>query len=131
MLKKYFIGIDIGGTKIYGGLVSPSGEIARTVKIPTPANARASAILAALHQVIKELLKEQGVPLKNVLGLGVAVPGVVDGHGRVVVTPQPTSNTLSQPNNAFLIARRTSMAFGSTPCLKSDQAKLIRLFIFH
>ena len=81
MLKNYFIGIDIGGTKIYGGLVSPSGEIARTLKVPTPSKARAADILAALYAVIKDLLKEEGVPLKNILGLGVAVPGVVDGNG--------------------------------------------------
>ncbi|MBF0594091.1 MAG: ROK family protein [Candidatus Omnitrophica bacterium] len=87
MFKKYFIGIDVGGTKIYGGLVSPSGEIARTLKVPTPAKASAGAILAVLYQVIKELLKEENVPLKNVLGIGVAVPGVVDGNGKVVVTP--------------------------------------------
>lgn len=90
MLKKYFIGIDIGGTKIYGGLVSPSGEIARSLKVPTPAEASAGVILAALDRVIKELLKEGDVPLRNVLGLGVAVPGVVDGNGRVVVTPNIT-----------------------------------------
>ncbi|MBF0386976.1 MAG: ROK family protein [Candidatus Omnitrophica bacterium] len=87
MFKKYFIGIDIGGTKIYGGLVSPSGKIARAIKVPTPAKASAGAILAALYQVIKELLKEENVQLKNILGIGVAVPGVVDGAGKVVVTP--------------------------------------------
>ncbi|MEI6438031.1 MAG: ROK family protein [Candidatus Omnitrophota bacterium] len=87
MLKKYFIGIDIGGTKIYGGLVSPSGEIARTIKLSTPAKANARAILSAVHQVVKDLLKEEGVELKNVLGIGVAVPGVVNASGKVVVTP--------------------------------------------
>ena len=26
--EKYFIGIDVGGTKVYGGLVTPAGTIA-------------------------------------------------------------------------------------------------------
>ncbi len=87
MQKKYFIGIDIGGTKIYGGLVSPSGEIERTAKVATPSHARAGAILAALFQVIQELYHDADVPLKSLLGLGVAVPGVVDAGGKVIVTP--------------------------------------------
>ena len=112
MFKKYFIGIDIGGTKIYGGLVSPSGKIARTVKVSTPSNARAGAILAALYQVIKDLRKEGNVPLKSIIGLGVAVPGVVDGNGRVVVTPNISLSGVDLKN--ILIKRyKTVVAVGN------------------
>jgi glucokinase len=87
MLKKYLIGVDVGGTKIYAGLVSPCGEIVQTLKVPTPPGAGARGILLVLYRIIKDILRQGRVPLKNVLGIGVAIPGVVDGDGRVVVTP--------------------------------------------
>ncbi len=65
----------------------PCGEIVHSLKAATPPKATAGAILAALHKVIKELLKEAAMPVSCVLGIGVAVPGVVDSSGRVVITP--------------------------------------------
>lgn len=87
MVNKYFIGIDIGGTKISGGLVKPGGEIVRGIKLATPVKGKAADILNTTHSVIKDLLEEGGVDLKDILGIGVAVPGVVDRNGVVVVTP--------------------------------------------
>ena len=87
MIGKFFIGIDIGGTKIYGGVVSPSGDIVRTLKTSTPFQASSVVVLGALHQAIAELMKDAGVSRADLLGIGVAVPGVVDPEGRVVVTP--------------------------------------------
>ncbi|MBF0569269.1 MAG: ROK family protein [Candidatus Omnitrophica bacterium] len=87
MNQHFFIGIDIGGTKIYGGLVSPSGEIIATQKIPTPSKANAKAILATVDKTIRALLKEGRASLKDILGIGIAVPGIVDNTGFVVITP--------------------------------------------
>jgi glucokinase len=87
MPKKYLIGIDVGGTKIYGGLVSPCVEIVRTIKVATPPQASAGTILAVLYKLIKDILQESRVSLKDILGVGVAIPGVVDGNGKVVITP--------------------------------------------
>lgn len=85
--EKYFIGIDVGGTKVYGGLVTPAGAIAAQCKEATPLHANPKQIMAVIEKVVNALLKARGVSLKNVLGLGIAVPGIVDNGGRVVVTP--------------------------------------------
>ncbi|MFH0754632.1 MAG: ROK family protein [Candidatus Omnitrophota bacterium] len=85
--EKYFIGIDIGGTKVCGGLVSPAGTIAVQCKEPTPHQAGLKDVLGVVDKIIRELLKTGNVARQNVLGLGVAVPGVVDNFGKVVVTP--------------------------------------------
>ncbi len=85
--EKYFIGIDVGGTKVYGGLVTPAGAVAAQHKEATPPKAGPKEVLEVIEKLVRELLKAGGVPFKSVIGLGVAVPGIVDNTGRVVVTP--------------------------------------------
>ena len=87
MSEKFFIGIDVGGTKIYGGLVSPGGDIVRTLKFSTPPKARPAVVLELLHRLVADLIKDAGQCRENLLGIGVAVPGVVAPDGKVVVTP--------------------------------------------
>ncbi|MBF0122723.1 MAG: ROK family protein [Candidatus Omnitrophica bacterium] len=94
MLQKYFIGIDIGGTKIYGGLVTPAGEIIASHKVPTPSKAKPKEILTTTDKVIQTLLKNSLTSPKNLLGIGIAVPGIVDNNGKIVITPNiDLSNT--------------------------------------
>ena len=87
MINRFFIGIDIGGTKIYGGLVTPCGEILTSQKVPTPPKASPKEILQTTNKVITTLLKNQGTSLKTILGIGVAIPGIIDNDGKIVVTP--------------------------------------------
>ncbi|MBF0486247.1 MAG: ROK family protein [Candidatus Omnitrophica bacterium] len=87
MTNKYFIGIDVGGTKVYGGLVSPSGEILGTKKFATPPHAGVKDIVGIIEKLVKSLTSEFEIPLKNIEGVGVAIPGIVDNDGRVVATP--------------------------------------------
>ncbi len=85
--EKYFIGIDVGGTKVYGGLVTPSGSIAAQHKEATPPGAGVKEVLGVIEKLVRELLRAKEVPFHAVLGIGVAVPGIVDNDGKVVVTP--------------------------------------------
>ncbi|MBF0330347.1 MAG: ROK family protein [Candidatus Omnitrophica bacterium] len=85
--EKYFIGIDVGGTKVFGGLVTPAGTIVAQHKEPTPPQAGLKDVLNIIAKIIGGLLKTGNASRKDVLGLGVAVPGVVDNAGKVVVTP--------------------------------------------
>ncbi len=74
------IGVDIGGSKILAGLVSPQGEILRTRSVATPA--KPAAILAEVKRLCAELIAEaQG----EVLAIGIGSAGMVDsGRGRVL-----------------------------------------------
>ncbi|PZQ87823.1 MAG: glucokinase [Leifsonia xyli] len=66
------IGIDIGGTKIAGGLVADDGSILRQERRPTPAGDGA-AIIRAVIEVVESL--RAGA---EVAGVGVAAPGFID-----------------------------------------------------
>ncbi len=74
----HYIGIDIGGTKIAASMVSHRGKILSRVKIPSPAKANPKSILACLVDVIDEVRIESNIPMSQVEGIGLGVPGIVD-----------------------------------------------------
>ena len=78
------IGLDIGGTKIAGGVVLwPSGEILRRAIIPTKPARGGQAVLKDTHDLAKQLhdwaLREQ----IEVAGIGAGVAELVDRDGNV------------------------------------------------
>lgn len=74
------IGIDLGGTKIAGGLVAHDGNVVGdVVRIPTPATEGAEAVLAAILDVVARLRSDE----RDVDGVGIAAAGVIDAAGRV------------------------------------------------
>lgn len=76
------IGIDIGGTKIAGGLVAEDGTIVRQERLATPAGDGA-AIIRAVVEVVESLRAES-----EVCGVGVAAPGFIDAaQSTVYYTP--------------------------------------------
>ncbi len=74
----YYIGIDIGGTKIAGALMTPAGRIINRVKTATPRQVKAKDIYACIVDSIDELVHASGVLFKNIQGIGLGVPGIVD-----------------------------------------------------
>lgn len=66
------IGIDIGGTKIAGALVSEAGEILAERRNPTPAG-DPTAIVDAVAEMIGDLASGQ-----DVRAAGVAAAGFID-----------------------------------------------------
>ncbi|GAA1073210.1 MULTISPECIES: ROK family protein [Kitasatospora] len=68
--------LDIGGTKIAGGLVDPFGRLLHQVQRPTPAREDAGTVLGAVHRVLDELSAH---PLwGGVRSLGIGSAGPVD-----------------------------------------------------
>lgn len=82
-----YIGIDVGGTKIAAALVKGSGEILSREKLPTPPNSRASKVLSVISALITELSVKNGIQLKNISGIGIGIPGIVDATtGKIKIT---------------------------------------------
>ena len=88
MQQKQFIGIDVGGTKIQTSLVAETGVVLASLRRETPRNCGAEVTLHAIDDSVKSLLQEQGISPKDLSGIGIAVPGVVQPEtGFVVGTP--------------------------------------------
>ncbi|MCA9399454.1 MAG: ROK family protein, partial [Candidatus Omnitrophica bacterium] len=86
--KRYYIGVDVGGTKIFAGLVDRSGTIVGTKKAPTPQNKPAAQVGKVIMTVVTDLLAEQNVMPETIIGIGVGVPGLIKpNHRDILVTP--------------------------------------------
>ena len=77
-----YIGIDIGGTKIAGGLVTHDGRVIRSERRPTPLVGGA-AILEAALDIVHRFLDAAPEP---VLGIGVGTGGQVNTERGLIVT---------------------------------------------
>ena len=68
---KYYLGLDIGGTKIEGVLINQKGKILKKYRHPTEAHKSKKQILDNIFKVIEKL------QIKKISGLGVGVPVLV------------------------------------------------------
>lgn len=73
------IGVDVGGTKILGGVVDSDGKIVKSIRVDTP-KVGGSAVTEAIAGVVKNLSNEFG--LKKA---GIAVPGYVSSDRQRVL----------------------------------------------
>lgn len=74
------IGIDLGGTSIYGGVINENGEIIKRAESETGTGLGKIEVLNRIIQVINELLNGQVVK-----GIGIGTPGFIDSEeGRVL-----------------------------------------------
>ena len=81
----YSIGLDVGGTNIAGGILSPSGEIVGKKSLPFPGANQPEASISIMLSIIDTLLTEAGVALPEIDGIGVAVPGSINYEENLVI----------------------------------------------
>ena len=85
MANKYYIGIDLGGTYIKGGIVNENGEILVSDKTPTEVEKGDKGVAANIAKLANELLSRLSLTVKDVEGLGLGSPGMIDSaEGNVV-----------------------------------------------
>lgn len=88
MPRNLYVGVDIGGTKLAVALVDAEGGVLARNKSATPKGAGPKRIVKAVEGLVKGLLAERGVRLKDLRGIGVGAPGIVDPEGkRIVAAP--------------------------------------------
>lgn len=85
---KYYAGIDVGGTKIAGALATDDGRIIGRAKFPTPKNSSPQKIICVIAGLLDEMLYDAGLRKKNLLSVGLGIPGIVDtARGKIIRTP--------------------------------------------
>lgn len=71
-----YIGIDLGGTNIAGGLVSDSGDILKKYSLPTKSERGSEAVIKDIAEVISKL--GNGLEEDKIKGVGIGIPGIAD-----------------------------------------------------
>ncbi len=85
MEKKFYVGIDLGGTFIKGGVVDGCGNILVEGKVPTECNLGVDKIVENIAKLALDLVGKSGVSRDEIVGLGIGSPGIVDSKAGVVV----------------------------------------------
>jgi glucokinase len=85
MADQYFIGVDVGGTKVAAGLVNSSGEITHWARVPMAA-ADATAGLAAVTSAI-DSVRSAANSDRSISGIGICAPGPLDPQTGIVINP--------------------------------------------
>ncbi|MCB1037001.1 MAG: ROK family protein [Acidobacteria bacterium] len=81
-------GVDVGGTKIALGLVTPDGRLAAGSSFSTPSEGTAEQILEAVADGLPPLLQEAGDGLEAVQAVGMGFPAKLEeGTGKVLTAP--------------------------------------------
>jgi len=78
---KYCFGIDVGGTTVKCGLFTIEGKLEEKWEIPTRIQDNGKYIFSDIAETIKNKIKERS--LKEVVGVGVGIPGPVEKDGHV------------------------------------------------
>ncbi len=78
---RYFVGVDVGGTKVLALVVTDSGEVIAREKTPTHHDGTPMA--EQISGAVDNALSEAELSVEEIAGIGVAMPGSVDsstGH---------------------------------------------------
>jgi len=85
-MPQLIVGIDIGGTKVAGGLVSQKGRLVKSLMVPTRA---AEGFKISFGQIVQAIdcLMERAGGKQNITGIGICAPGPLNPKTGVVINP--------------------------------------------
>ena len=85
-MKKYVIGIDLGGTKISTALSTLEGKIINNVVVPTNAQEGEASVLSRMIGTIENVLVGANATINDVQAIGIGSPGPLDANKGVIIT---------------------------------------------
>ena len=104
-MNKFAIGIDLGGTFTKLALVETNGRISRRAKLFTTAYKTRGELVSAIISEVRTLLKEGHLTPKELLGIGIGVPGLVDFDRGLIYTLTNVPGWKNTPLKAMLEVR--------------------------
>jgi len=110
-----YLGVDIGGTKVAAGLVTPEGKILSKVRVPMTCRGDAAEGLSAVERAIASALEQEPKRRTAVSAIGISSPGPLDPRKGVIINP---------PNlpcwHNFPLARKIQKAYRLPTKLDND-----------
>ncbi|MGQ9629805.1 MAG: ROK family protein [bacterium] len=85
---RFYVGVDLGGTKIMVGTVNSVGQIFSRAKKKTRAGKGPEEVVRRIIDAIGEALDDGGMDLSKARGIGIGAPGTLDmANGIVTFAP--------------------------------------------
>ena len=113
-MRQYIIGVDVGGTKVAGGLVDLKARLVKSMVVPTRAEKGFKTSFGQIEKLISTLIKHAGGK-EGILGIGICAPGPLNPKTGVVINPP---NLPGWRNIQF--ARLVEKIFGIPTKLEND-----------
>lgn len=83
-MKKYTVGIDVGGTNVKFGLVNPAGKIISRSRLSTQGFKKRADLLNALAGAVEDLIQSNQLNRSKIQGIGIGLPGLIDPVNGIV-----------------------------------------------
>lgn len=77
-MKRYAVGIDLGGTYTKIALVDKAGSLTYRAQLSTQGYSDKDSLLSALVVEIRNILRKARFSFDDIAGVGIGVPGIVD-----------------------------------------------------
>jgi glucokinase len=84
-LKRFAVGVDIGGTKIAAGVVDRHANIICRYLTKEHAGTLPQHVIDCVQRAYQELLEQSGIAVAELVGVGLGFPGHVNGRAGVVI----------------------------------------------
>jgi len=78
MTQRYWLGVDLGGTKILTGLFDDRLNLLARNKQPTGAESGPAGVFGRVAQAVEAVLREAKIESSQVTGMGFAIPGQIE-----------------------------------------------------
>ena len=82
----YYIGIDLGGTTIKGGIVTEDGKIIKSKSLPTLPEREGNEIVKSMAMLALDLINEENINIEEIHSVGIGAPGLIDSNNKIIVT---------------------------------------------
>src|SRR5258707_5395900 len=83
----YYVGLDVGGSTMKGGVVDDSGRPVSSISLPTEAYKAQEFGLERMCERIQAAVKSAGLQINQISAIGVATPGTMDIPGGIILDP--------------------------------------------
>jgi len=88
MSEGYWLGVDLGGTKILSGLFDDDLRLLARSKQPTSAEGGPAAVFGRIVQGVEAVIREANIDQSLIRGMGIGIPGQIElGTTRVKFAP--------------------------------------------
>lgn len=104
LASSWVIGVDLGGTKIAAGLVTPNNQIVKKVYIPTGVSEGPAAAVERIAGCVEQL-RDALPPGEQIAAIGVCCPGPLDHVTGMLLDPPNLTGWVNVPLQRMLEER--------------------------
>jgi glucokinase len=110
-----FVGLDVGGSSMKGGVVDDTGRPLSAVSLPTEAHKGQEFGLERMCETIRQAVAAAGLRLDQIAAIGVATPGMMDIPAGLILDPPNMKPWKNVP-----VRRHVQDAFGVPTAFQND-----------